>query len=298
MTIDLAPLPADANADDRPRRVKRRGTSSVKRPTSGVLGHAIMIVLSLVCVLPIYWMVVSSLRPANEIFETTLWPTHPSIENYTAALAAIPMLQMLWNTLFVSVVVTVVQIFTGLLAAYGFVRWQFRGDKLVLGLIALTWLVPFQVVMIPNYLLVAKLGLLDSLTALIVPHFASAFAIMLLVQAMRAFPREVLEAARMDGARSWRVLWEIVTPSLRGTLASLAILVFISTWNEYFWPLLLSRSPEHSVVQIGIAMFMSSEGNLWGPLMAASTMASLPVLAIYLVLQRQVVQSFMKSGIR
>jgi sn-glycerol 3-phosphate transport system permease protein len=108
----------------------------------------------------------------------------------------------------------------------------------------------------------------------------------------------VLEAARMDGATSWRILWEIVTPNLRGTIASLAILIFISTWNEYFWPLLLSRSPQNSVVQIGIQMFMSSEGTQWGPLMAASTMASLPILVIYVVLQRQVIQSFMKSGIR
>ena len=102
----------------------------------------------------------------------------------------------------------------------------------------------------------------------------------------------------MDGAGSWRILWEIVTPNLRGTVASLAILIFISTWNEYFWPLLLSRSPQNSVVQIGIQMFMSSEGTQWGPLMAASTMASLPILVIYVVLQRQVIQSFMKSGIR
>ena len=102
----------------------------------------------------------------------------------------------------------------------------------------------------------------------------------------------------MDGARNWRILWEVLVPNLRGTIASLAILIFISTWNEYFWPLLLSRTAENSVIQIGIQMFMTAEGNQWGPLMAASTLASLPVLLIYVVLQRQVVQSFMKSGIR
>lgn len=94
------------------------------------------------------------------------------------------------------------------------------------------------------------------------------------------------------------MLWDIIVPSLRGTIASLTILIFISTWNEYFWPLLLSRTPENSVVQIGIQMFMAAEGTEWGPLMAASTMASLPILLLYVVLQRQVVQSFMKSGIR
>ncbi|RYG94162.1 MAG: carbohydrate ABC transporter permease, partial [Alphaproteobacteria bacterium] len=156
----------------------------------------------------------------------------------------------------------------------------------------------FQVVMIPNYLLIAHMGLLDSIVALILPNIAAALAIMLLAQAMRGFPKEVIEAARMDGASNWRILWEVLVPNLRGTIASLAILIFISTWNEYFWPLLLSRTAENSVIQIGIQMFMTAEGTAWGPLMAASTMASLPILLIYVVLQRQVIQSFMKSGIR
>ncbi|UXN72325.1 carbohydrate ABC transporter permease [Devosia sp. A8/3-2] len=141
--------------------------------------------------------------------------------------------------------------------------------------------------MIPNYLLIAQMGLLDSVLALILPNIAAALAIMLLARAMRGFPKEVIEAARMDGASNWRVLWEVLVPNLRGTIASLAILIFISTRNEYFWPLLLSRTAENSVIQIGIQMFMTAEGNQWGPLMAASTLASLPVLVIYVVLQRR-----------
>ncbi len=281
-----------------PRLARRPHKARAGRSWNTAAGHLVMVVLAIFCLFPVYWMIVSSLRPANAIFETTLWPSMASLDNYAYALKAIPILRMLANTLLVAASVTVVQLFTGLLAAYAFARWRFPFDKLIYTLIALTWLVPFQVVMIPNYLLVANLGLLDNLLALILPHFAAALAILLLAQSMRSFPREVLEAARMDGAGSWRILWEIVTPNLRGTVASLAILIFISTWNEYFWPLLLSRSPQNSVVQIGIQMFMSSEGTQWGPLMAASTMASLPILVIYVVLQRQVIQSFMKSGIR
>ncbi len=294
MTIDSAvsaPLHSMPAAAPRARaRAKGRLTTAI--------AHLVMVILSIFCLFPVYWMVVSSLRPANEIYDTSLWPTAASLDNYVYALKAIPIVQMLGNTLVVSTVVTVAQLFTGLLAAYAFARWRFRGDRLVYTLVALTWLVPFQVVMIPDYLLVSSMGLLDSLGALILPHLAGALAILMLAQAMRSFPREVIEAARMDGARSWRILWEVIMPNLRGTIASLAILVFISTWNEYFWPLLLSRSPENSVIQIGIQMFMTSEGTSWGPLMAASTMASLPILFIYIVLQRQVVQSFMKSGIR
>lgn len=261
-------------------------------------GHVLMVLLSIFCLFPVYWMLASSFRPANAMFETSLWPTTMSLDNYTQAVDAIPIARMLLNTLVFSALSTVFQLLTGILAAFAFARWKFPFDKLVYTAVALTWLVPFQVVMIPNYLLVAQMGLLDNIIALILPNLAAALAILLLAQAMRGFPKEVMEAARMDGARNWRILWEVLVPNLRGTIASLAILIFISTWNEYFWPLLLSRTAENSVVQIGIQMFMTAEGNQWGPLMAASTLASLPVLLIYIVLQRQVVQSFMKSGIR
>lgn len=295
MTTDAITRPVISVAGTSARRHlrARRRHSLGKAP-----GHLVMAVLSILCTFPVYWMVVTSLRPANQTYDSALIPTRPSLENYAYALNAIPMGQMLANTVLVSAAVTVVQLLTGLFAAYAFARWRFRFSGAVYSMIALTWLVPFQVVMIPNYLLVASLNLLDSLPALILPHFASALCIMLLAQAMRAFPKEVLEAARMDGARSWRVLWEVMVPNLTGTIASLAILIFISTWNEYFWPLLLSRTPQNTVVQIGVQMFMTSEGTAWGPLMAASTMASLPILVFYVVLQRQVIQSFMKSGLR
>ncbi|ODT74109.1 carbohydrate ABC transporter permease [Devosia salina] len=278
------------------RPLRRKAAEGIG--VNSAAGHLVMVLLSIFCLFPVYWMLATSFRPANAIFETSLWPTTMSLENYAYALDSIPILRMLINTLVVSVLTTVVQLGTGLLAAYAFARWKFPGDKLIYTAVALTWLVPFQVVMIPNYLLIAQMGLLDTLAALVLPNLASALAILLLAQAMRSFPKEVVEAARMDGAGNWRILWEVMTPNLRGTLASLAILIFISTWNEYFWPLLLTRTADNSVIQIGIQMFMSSEGNQWGPLMAASTMASLPVLVIYIVLQRQVIQSFMKSGIR
>lgn len=291
MTTEALKAPLGATRALRRKAVENTGLNSAA-------GHLVMVLLSIFCLFPVYWMVATSFRPANAIFETSLWPTSFSLDNYRYALDSIPIARMLLNTLVVSVITTVIQLLTGLLAAYAFARWRFPFDKWVYAAVALTWLVPFQVVMIPNYLLVAQMGLLDSIAALILPNFASALAVLLLAQAMRGFPKEVVEAARMDGAGSWRILWEVMVPNLRGTIASLAILIFISTWNEYFWPLLLSRTAENSVIQIGIQMFMTAEGNAWGPLMAASTLASLPVLAIYVVLQRQVIQSFMKSGIR
>ena len=190
MTPDAIPAPGWRLAIRPQAMAQRRG----RRLGRGVLGHGVLLALSFVCLFPIYWMVVTSLRPANAIFETTLWPSAASLANYRYTLNAIPVAQMLGNTLVVALLVTAIQLLTALLAAFAFARWRFTGDRLVFALVALTWLVPFQVVMIPNFLLVAQLGLLDSLTALVLPHFASALAVMLLTQAIRAFPQEVIEA--------------------------------------------------------------------------------------------------------
>ncbi len=270
-----------------------------KVPSWGEIGmHGLMLVLVLLSIFPLYWMVASSLKAENEIFSPGLFPMAPSLDNYMFVLTSIPMLQMLANSVVASVAVAIGQVLTGLFAAYGLTQLKPRLGALVYGIIALSWLVPFQVTMIPNYALASKLGLLDNILGLIVPHIAAAFAVMMLYGAMRSFPEEVIDAARIDGAGPWRILWSVITPNLRASIASLAIIAFISEWNDYFWPLLISRSMENSVVQIGLQMFMTQEGNLWGPLMAASTLASVPILLIYIALQGQVIDSFMKSGLR
>jgi sn-glycerol 3-phosphate transport system permease protein len=263
-----------------------------------LLGHALLIVLCVVSVFPVYWMIVTSLRPTNDIYSNSLLPLNATLEHYAMVWQTIPIARMLGNTLLMSLLVTFFQLFTAILAAYAFARWTFTGDKLILGLFALTWLVPFQVTMIPNYVLVSSLGWLDSLTAIIVPQVASAFAVMLLFQSVKAFPQELIDAARIDGANDWSILWRVIVPNLRASLASLAILLFISAWNEYLWPLLVTRNLENAVVQIGLQLFLTQEGDQWGPLMAAATLSSLPILLLYMVLQKQIIESFMKSGLK
>jgi len=263
-----------------------------------IMAHAVMLSLSFLALFPVYWMFQTSFRPGNEIFSTSLWPSSPTLDNYRAVLDTMPIRGILWNTFAMAAWTTLAQVATGLLAAWALVRWRFLGGRIAHSLIALSWLVPFQVVMIPNYVLATKLGLLDSIAGLVIPNAAAAFAVLVIYNAMRGFPRAVIEAARMDGAGSLRILVGVVVPNLRAPLASVSILCFISAWNDYFWPLLLIRRVENSVVQIGLQFFMTQEGNDWGLMMAAATLASLPILMIYLVLQRQVVESFMKSGVR
>jgi len=261
-------------------------------------GHALFVVLSALTLFPIYWMLATSLKPQADIFDAALVPRRPTFENYQFVWQNVPIGRMLLNTFLMAALQTAGQLLTSLLAAYAFARWRFRGDGAIFLLFVGTWLVPLQVTMIPNYVLLARLGWLDSLAALVVPQLAAAFAIVLLRQYMRGFPKDLIDAARIDGASSWRTLWSVVTPNLRAPLGALGILLFISTWNEYFWPLLVTKKIENSVVQVGLQMFLTQEGDLWGPLMAAASLASLPIFGLYVVLQRQVVDAFVRSGLK
>jgi ABC-type glycerol-3-phosphate transport system permease component len=263
-----------------------------------ITGHILLIVLSVVSIFPIYWMLATSVRPTNELFDRSILPSALTFEHYEFVWQHVPIARMLTTTFLMAALQTVGQLLTSLLAAFAFARWRFFGDNAIFLLFVGTWLVPLQVTMIPNYVLVAQLGWLDSLAGLVVPQLAAAFAILLLRQYMKAFPRDLMDAAHLDGASSWRTLWGVVAPNLRAPLAALGILLFISTWNEYFWPLLVTRKIDNSVIQVGLQMFMTSEGDLWGPLMAAASVATLPILGLYIVLQRQVIDAFIRSGLR
>lgn len=265
---------------------------------SAIGQHAVLIVLCFLSVFPLYWMINTSLKPAGEVFSASLWPKTWTLDNYIDAWNAVPMGRMIGNSLLVAIAQTLTQLISSILAAYAFTRWNFRGSAIIYGLIGLTWLVPFQVIMIPNYVVISNMGWKDTLTGLIVPNIASAFAVIQLYNAFKAFPKTLIEAAHLDGASDWSVLWRTIVPNLKAPIASIAILQFITAWNDYFWPLLVTNKLENSTMQKGLQMFMSSEANLWGPLMAATTIACLPILIIYLLLQRQIIDSFVKGGLR
>ncbi|OHV32500.1 sugar ABC transporter permease [Pseudofrankia sp. EUN1h] len=256
-----------------------------------------MVALSLVSIVPIYWMYAGSVRRPGDILSQNPLPWPLSARNYTYVLDTLDVPVLLANTLVIAVGSTVGQLLVCLLAAYAFAAWDFRGRNVLFLLFVATWLVPFQVTMISNYLVLNKLGLLNTLAGVIVPSLCSALAVLMLRQHMQAFPRELLDASRIDGRGSWTTLWTVVVPNMRPVLASLGILLFISAWNEYFWPaLVLQRA--NSVIQLGIRGYLTQEGNDWGAIMAASGLACLPIFALYVVLQRQVIDAFVRSGLR
>jgi sn-glycerol 3-phosphate transport system permease protein len=259
--------------------------------------HTTLILIALFSVIPIAWMYVVALRPADQALSQSLLPTSFSLENLRRAMDLVPLGDLLLNTTLMAAGVTIGQLLTSLLAAYAFGCWSFRGDRLLFVAFVASWLIPFQVIMVPNYVLLSNLGLLNSLAGVIVPQLTAAFAVLLLRQHMRSFPRELLEAARMDGLGSWATLWRVVVPSMRAPLSALAILLFVTAWNEYLWPRVVLQQGT-AVVQTGLQGFLSDAGNEYGALMAAAGVVTLPVLVLYVLLQRQVVDAFMRSGLR
>jgi sn-glycerol 3-phosphate transport system permease protein len=255
-----------------------------------------LIAVSVLVATPLIWLLLAIFRPPGAVFaQSPLVP--PSLANVLDALAALPWGQLLLHTVAVAVGVSLGQLLTSLLAAYGLCCWRFPGRRLLFLLVIGSWLVPFQVTILPNYVLVARLGLLNSVAGVIVPQLSSAFAVLLLRQHLNDFPSELLEAARTDGLSSWSILWRVVVPNLAPALAALEILLFIGAWNEYLWPLIVYNSPD-SVLQVGIRDLLNVNSVDYGSLLAAAGLATLPVLVLYLVLQRRVVSAFVRSGLR
>jgi multiple sugar transport system permease protein/sn-glycerol 3-phosphate transport system permease protein len=299
VTVTAPALPvADGLAAEASARSKTSDQPVATRSRAGlVVGHVVLAALALFSVFPVYWMFATSLRAPEDALDQSPFPWPLSFENFAYVWETIPIGGMLVNTFTMALILAVAQLFIAVLAAYAFAVWRFPGQKLLMFLFIGSWLVPFQVTMIPNYLLVSQLGLLGTIGGVIVPQLSGAFAVLLMVQHMRAFPRELLDAAQMDGRSSWAILWTVVVPNMKPALAALGIMDFISAWNEYLWPSLIMRQGD-ALVQVGVRSFLTAEGNNWGATMAAAGLACIPVLLIYILLQRYVVDAFVRSGLK
>ncbi len=262
------------------------------------LKHLLLILLCVFAIFPIYWMVISSFKGQTEIFNNSLLPSSFSADNYAYALEQVDILGMTVNTFFMAISQAVLQLATAIMAAYALTRWKFPGSRVIYTLFALTWLVPIQATMIPNYTTLVNMGFRDSIVGVIIPNMASAFAILSLYPAFKSFPKALIEAGMMDKMSAPGVLFKLILPNIKSSVVSLGILLFINSWNEYFWPAMIVSDQGQATLQIGLRSFMSAELTSWGPLMAAAVLASLPILILYLLLQKQVIQSFVKWGIK
>jgi putative chitobiose transport system permease protein len=256
---------------------------------AAALQLTLLLLLALVVLLPLLWLVSTSLKgPAEDIFTSppALLPSQPSLAAYGQLFAANPMLTYLRNSALVSALAVLANLLFCSLAAYPLARLRFRGRGLVLALVVATILSPFQVVMIPLYLLMVQLGLRNSLWALILPQAATAFGIFLLRQSFLGVPVELEEAARIDGCSPLGEWWNVMIPAARSDLITLAMFVFIGSWSDFLWPLIILDDPGLYTLPLGLQQLASSFSLDWRLVAAGSVVSILPVLLLFILLQR------------
>lgn len=264
-----------------------------------VVGHTLCLLLCLSVMFPLLLVLGTSFKPPNEVYSANPLPVAPTLVNYTQILTNSEYLLFFRNSIINSTLRVMGQVMICVLTAYAFARFEFRGREMLFAFVLGAMMIPPQLTVIPIYILIANLGWFDTFHGLIIPHLAAPFGVFLLRQHMLAFPKELLDAAEIDGAGHWKALWIILVPNLRPALAALTIVLFIECWNEYFWPLIVTESSATQTIQIGLRRFLQDEmGDQYAALMAAVTLASLPALAIFFTFHRQVLESFVASGLK
>jgi multiple sugar transport system permease protein len=269
----------------------------------GKSGAYVILILGLIAtLLPFFYIIVSSLKTEAELRQTPpdFFSKEPTLKHYITILTdeKIPLAQNLGNSIFVSLMRVAITLFTSSYAGYIFAKYHFKGKNLAFGVILIQIMIPFQVVMIPNYLLVVKLGLIDSLWALIVPAFVDAFGIFMMKQFIEALPTEMMDAARIDGASEFGIYSRIVLPQMGPPLASLGIFTFMSTWNDYLWPLIVLTSPEKRTIPLLVVWFQTQHVSNQGLVLAASILTLLPIFFVYIFLQKWIVDQATSSAFK
>jgi ABC-type glycerol-3-phosphate transport system permease component len=275
--------------------------SRTRRPSVGTI--ALYLVLSLgaiVMLTPLLQMITTSFKTSGEALRVppTLLPDHPSLDAYRTVLTQAPFALWFRNSVIVAVSVTALILFTSSLAGYIFAKLIFPGRVLLFTLLLGTLMVPFPVVLIPIYLIVNNLHLLNTLFALIVPSTVSAFGIFLMRQFIAAIPDDLIDAARLDGASEFGIYWSLIRPQLGPAMGALGIFTFLSSWNDYLWPLIAINDQDKMTLPLALAFFNSSHATRYDLVMAAAVLIVLPVIAAFLFFQRQFINALVLSGIK
>lgn len=263
-----------------------------------IAGHIVLLAICLSILFPMAIVLTTAFKPMNEIYAGGLLPQAPTLENFKRLFEKTAFGWYIWNSSGTTFLRVIGQLVIGVLAAYAFARFRFPYRDALFGLVLGAMMIPQVLTMLPIYIMMAQLGWFDTWWALIVPNLATPIAVFLLRQHMMSFPNELIDAAQMDGAGHWTTLWRVIVPNLGPALAALTIIIFIDSWNEYFWPLLVTESAHSRTIQIGLREFLQEDMNDYGALMAGIIVASLPAIAVFLFFQRRVMDTFVSSGLK
>jgi sn-glycerol 3-phosphate transport system permease protein len=264
-------------------------------------GYVPLILATLVVFLPLLWMILSSFKQPGEIItmDLKILPESLDLENYNIAMTTVPFARFFLNSTIVTVVGATVKVLLAILTAYAlvFVRFPFKNAIFVLILVAL--MVPPQVSILPNYILIAGMGGKNTLWGIILPGLGTAFGTFLLRQHFLTLPASILESAEIDGAGHWRRLWQIVVPVSVPSIATVALVTVVSEWNDYIWPLIITDRPETMTLPVGLTLLQNSEsnGSGWGILMAGAVLVIVPILLVFAALQRYIVAGLTQGSV-
>jgi multiple sugar transport system permease protein len=275
----------------RQRRYRRIGT--------GIL-YTLFSIVAFVFMLPFFLMLSSAFKTSAEILRIppTLIPEDPSLSSFRTVIEEAPYFRWFGNSLLVSLSITALVLLTSSLAGYIFAKFTFPGRNAIFVVLLTTMMVPFPVLLIPSYLVVNELGLINSLFALIVPSMVSAFGIFLMRQFIAGVPNDLIEAARLDGASEWAIFGRIIVPLVRPPMAALGIFTFLAAWNDYLWPLIVINDIEKSTLPLALTFFNSQHAQRYDLVMAAAAMAVIPVIIVFVIFQRQIVNALVLAGMK
>jgi len=274
------------------------GSPSSDQMTIRWIQYTLLILCAGITLLPYAWMVSSSFKSNNEIFNLQLIPNAPTLENYVNAVTKQPVGRVILNSLIIATCETIAVVMTSVFIAYPFARLRFPGRDIIFLLILGTMMLPNQVTMIPTFILMKWLGWIDTYQGLIIPRIMAPLGIFLMRQFLQTLPKELEEAARIDGCGYLKTLTHILLPLTGPAVATLAIFTFTASWNEFFWPLIVVQSTEMWTIQLLIAAMKQAEVVDWGLIMAVVTLSVLPTALLYAVMQRFFVKGIAMSGLK
>lgn len=260
-----------------------------------------LLIVMAVFIFPFIWMATTSVKSMQEtlVFPPKWIPDRLMWENYITAWNSGPFFTYLRNSVVVALSILVLQFLTIIPAAYAFAKYRFAGSRFLFGLTMASLMIPPQITFISVYLQMSQWGLINSLVPLILPYATSAFGIFLLRQSFKQVSEEIIEAARLDDASEWKIMWKIMIPIAKPMLITFALFSFISHWNDYFWPLVMTNDDKFRTLPIGISKLEDAEGrNAWNVIMAGNMILILPILFVFFAAQRHIVRAFVYSGIK
>ncbi len=279
--------------------VRRERKKRTIHPATIVI-NAILLVMVVLTAIPYIYMALSAFKENSEIFgePLTLWPRKPTLQNMVGLLDQAPYLRWYLNTAIVALLTTLSSVLLASLAGFAFAKYEFRFKNLLFTLLLATILVPFQVLLVPQFQIIRTLGWFNTYQALVVPHAVGAFGIFLMRQYTLAVPNDLLDAGRIDGASEFGLWWRVVLPIVRPGLAVLAILAFTANWNDFFWPMIVTTETSMFVINLGLAALVGPYDYQYGILLSGALLASLPVIIVFLIFQRQFIEGLTAGAVK